>query len=187
MPTIGLNTVEAVASKFRALLIENKENLDKAWLKAGKILSIPVSLKFKQGPGYEEMEYLVSMDIVTDRVKPVGSGLISENGELFPREGEEGQGSNVVPMKARVTLPEIWVSGLEWLIGWGHDPDITRSGLPMSKPCKGSKSYNQLNDLRDRHEDECEFAVLMDREQEWQETYGIIDDEPVKELAEAIG
>ncbi|OPY70474.1 MAG: hypothetical protein A4E62_01561 [Syntrophorhabdus sp. PtaU1.Bin002] len=188
MPTIGPKTLEAVADRVRALLMENKTNIDKAWLHAGKILSIPVSLKFKQGPGYEEMEYLVSMDIVTDRVKPVGSGIISENGELFPREGEEGQGSNVVPMKARrVTIPEQWISGFEWLIGWGQDIGYI-GGFPicMDLP-EPVESYNDLNRLRDRHEIEREFMVLMDREREWQETYGIMDDGPYEDFAEAIG
>lgn len=86
MPTIGQKTVEAAADKIRALLIESRADLDKAWLKCEKSLSIPISLKFKDGPGYGDMEYSVSMDIITDRVKPSGHGIVNENqAELFPK------------------------------------------------------------------------------------------------------
>ncbi|MHB8109581.1 MAG: hypothetical protein ACYDHW_06060 [Syntrophorhabdaceae bacterium] len=85
MPTIGQKTVEAVSDKFRMLLMEHKADLDKAWLACDKTLSIPVSLKFKNGPGSGDMEYSVSLDIVTDRVKTAGHGVVNEKqDELFP-------------------------------------------------------------------------------------------------------
>ncbi len=87
MPTIGQKTVEAVSDKIRMLLSEHKEDLDKAWLKCDKTLTVPISLKFKDGPGSGDMEYNVSLDIITDRVKTSGSGVVNERqDELFPRE-----------------------------------------------------------------------------------------------------
>lgn len=78
MPTIGQKTVEAVSDKIRMLLVEHKNDLDKAWLKCEKTLSIPISLKFKDGPGSGDMEYSVSLEIITDRVKTSGSGVVNE-------------------------------------------------------------------------------------------------------------
>lgn len=78
MPTIGQKTVEAVSDKIRMLLVEHKNDLDKAWLKCEKTLSIPISLKFKGGPGSGDMEYSVSLEIITDRVKTSGSGVVNE-------------------------------------------------------------------------------------------------------------
>jgi len=67
--------------------MEHKADLDKAWLACDKTLSIPVSLKFKLGPGSGDMEYSVSLDIITDRVKTSGSGVVNERqDELFPRK-----------------------------------------------------------------------------------------------------
>lgn len=184
MPTIGPKTIDAAGEALTALLKMYRDKIDKAYLKADGALTLDLKAKFKAADN-GDMEVETSINFVTDRIKNTVSRTVNENqGDLFPKEEEK---DNVVPMKARVTMPEIWVSGLEWLIGWGYDPDITRSGLPMSEPCKVSKPYNTLNRLRDRHEIEREFVVLMDREQEWQEKYGIMDNESDKELAEAIG
>jgi len=88
VPTIGHKTVEAVSDKIRMLLSEHTADLDKAWLKCDKTLTIPISLKFKNGPGSGDMEYQVSLEIVTDRVKTSGSGVVNEKqDELFPKEG----------------------------------------------------------------------------------------------------
>lgn len=109
MSTIGQKTVEAVANKFRALLVEHKADLDKAWLKCDKTLSVPVSLKFKSGPGSGDIEYSVSLEIVTDRVKTSGSGVVNERqDELFPREKEKAGPAPVYIHRERGNIPSHW-------------------------------------------------------------------------------
>jgi hypothetical protein len=83
--TIGERVIESISNSVRMLLVENQDDLDKAYLKAEGALGITIGVKLKPDENLTgNVEIDTNLSFVLEKVKASMSTTINENQlELF--------------------------------------------------------------------------------------------------------
>ncbi len=83
MKSIGADTNKAAGEEIEALLNMHHDEIEKAYLRAEKSLTVPLKVKFSPMDDSESIEVEAFIDFVPEKIKDSVTRTITNQGDMF--------------------------------------------------------------------------------------------------------